>query len=210
MRNSTASLATKEGVSLSSRLNKVGIVTGIIGTIFGISWAIFVYFIPASYTGLNSEFYGIWSSKYSYQISNGNVRVIGTTELFRNGNYNFVGQIGIKSVVDNNSVDVLFDVDGAGVWEGDSKIFLMKLNDIKSYPVSLEFNSKAINLKNLGGKLEGIIPKLSDFIPTGISEQYDSKFLKNNLLKLKTNDPLGNIITILMKKTTKRHQRKRS
>ena len=190
-----------EQYTLSKRLNNAAAIVGIIG----FSWTVFNHFFPATPSNLNSDYVGIWFSSYNYPITKGKVDVIGTTEYFKNGSYNFVGQITVTSRNENEAVKVVYDADGAGNWEGDSESLLIKLNDIKSYPVSLKYGNKEVEHH----LLHKLVPELNEFIPEGVSQNYDVDFIKSNTIAMSTLDPIGNKLKFVMSRSQKRYQRTR-
>ncbi len=190
-----------------NRLSVVGLWVGIIAGIFGVCWSVYTHWSPFDDKLTNSDdFLGIWQSKYSYSITNGTATVNGTTEYFKNGMYNFTGIMIIDSKTnDASTIKVMYDIDGAGEWEHDTKNFYVKLTDSKTYPRFLQIDNRNFDLKE--PKFRALVPALEDFIPSNLTEQYVivDKDAKNIVFEL--DDPFGKTFSMVLRKVDKRFQR---
>lgn len=179
-----------------------------VSTIVGGVFAVLAVVLPsAPNEPRNPDVYGIWSSKYSYPCSNGMVEVNGTTEYLKNGNYNFTGQMKLDGVMGKQTFRILYDVDGAGEWSADSKSIIIKLMDIKSYPKSIEIDSRKIDPQMIVAITGKEFPGLSDAIPKGTSDEFTIVKLEKNSMVLQADDPKGQLLAIQMNRETQRFQR---
>lgn len=188
-------------------MNKLGMWVGIIAGIFGIFWSVYTYWNPFEDSLRNSDdFLGIWQSKYSYSITNGTATVRGTSEYFKNGKYNFIGIMELNSTNNNSDkVKVVYDVDGVGQWNNDSNNLYITLTNSISYPRTLQVNNEQFDLKI--PKVRALVPKLEEFVPNNMSEQYVIVRKEAKSMILEVDDPLGKTFSIVMSKVDKRFQR---
>jgi hypothetical protein len=135
------------------------------------------------------------------------VEVNGTTEYLKNGNYNFTGQMKLDGVMGKQTFRILYDVDGAGEWSADSKSIIIKLMDIKSYPKSIEIDSRKIDPQMIVAITGKEFPGLSDAIPKGTSDEFTIVKLEKNSMVLQADDPKGQLLAIQMNRETQRFQR---
>ena len=187
--------------------NRIGVIASIFG-ILGFVWAIYSHYTPSNTKStIDKHLYGIWYSKLGYKIKGGDYFIEGTTEYFKNNSYNFVGQISADVFFNHMTLLVTYNVDGAGTWISDSNSFLTTMTDMVSYPISINYNDKEIDIplyeKILGEKL----PKLDETIPIGSSEEFKVIKLNKNEILVEVDDLQGIIIQFKMNKRKRRFQR---
>lgn len=190
-----------------NRVSAIGLWVGIIAGIFGVFWSVYTHWSPfEDKLRTSDDFLGIWESKYSYSISNGTATVRGTTEYFKNGKYNFSGIMTINSTINNSDVlKVIYDVDGTGQWNHDSKNFYVTLTNSISHPRYLQIDNKQYDLDE--PKFLELIPTLEDFMPANMSEQYAIINKKATQITFELDDPMGKTFSMVMRKVDKRLQR---
>ena len=156
---------------------------------------------------VGSEIHGIWLSKYSYPVTGGIVDIHGTTEYFKNNHYNFVGEIGLRILSKGNSVYVLYNVDGTGVWQLDPKSLTIRLENIHSWPKFVLLNGKSADIHLLESILTKDFPKIEEALPVGINEEFGIVELTDDKFVINTDSPNGETFDIAMLKKTIRFQR---
>lgn len=162
-------------------------------------------FIPNN--SAESHIHGIWLSKYSYPIAGGTIKVHGTTEYFKNNNYNFIGEIGLRINSGVNSINILYNVDGTGIWQADSKSLTIRLDDMHSWPKSVSYNDKPVDLSLLKSILGKNFPNIEENFPIGVTEDFKIVDLSEQKIIIQTDAPNGETFVIAMVKQTKRFQR---
>ncbi len=189
-------------------LNRIGMILAIIGFVFGGFWAIYTYFYPEhTKSNIDEDLYGIWYSKYNYEISQGQFFVEGTTEYFKNNNFTFVGEISINADVDNMTFYTTYNVDATGTWSSTDESFITTIIDMRSFPIYIKYDNKEISIQ-LVEKISGKkFPSIDEYIPNGLSEEFFIKKLGSNEISIETDDIKGNTLSILMKKQKIRFQR---
>ncbi|WP_214645549.1 hypothetical protein, partial [Aliivibrio fischeri] len=193
--------ALVDEVNLKKTKGFISVIAMIIGILAGVS-----QLFPA--LGTHSAFYGIWASNYSYPVPNGKVEVDSTTEYFKNGSYNYLGQVSIIESTNKGDNIFVYEVNATGDWNNDSKNLYIKLQDIKSQIKKIKINSEEVDVIALKGVM--VLPKIEDVLSKGTNEQYEILSCSNNEILLKVDDPFGDFFNFVMKRTTKRFQFKRS
>ncbi|MGF1719261.1 hypothetical protein L4D20_04350 [Vibrio kyushuensis] len=191
----------KEKIKLT--LERVAATAGILALLF----TIYIEMDLFDDSPRNSDkFFGIWASEYSYSVNGGVATVEGTTEYFKTGMYNFKGKMNINTLTDNqDSIKVSYDLDGTGTWLNDSENLYITLTNSKSNPTSLQVNQSLFDLSE--PKFMDLIPPLESFIPLNITGRYSIVSNENEVTSLEVNGPLGNKLSISMKKVDVTYQR---
>lgn len=187
-------------------LNNIGIIFGIVGVLF----AIYVNFNPFTEEKHDNRYIGIWFSEYSYPYAGGKVSVKGTTEYFETGFYNFVGDMEINGKANGKLVNVVYALDLSGQWNGNSNQLTVQIVDIKSTPIVLKIDSDVkdvVALRNILSVSGGSFPSVEDFVPRGITEQYDVVRLTDSSMRVRVDDPEGNHFEYDSMKQKFRYQR---
>lgn len=117
------------------------------------------------------------------------------TEFFENGGYNVTGQIEMQGVLEGHNIHAVYNLVGNGTWDGNADSLTIRLQNFKSFPISISDNNKLIDLHML--KLfTGPVPVLENSIPQGMLQTYEIKALTGKVMKLETRDPLGGLLSI--------------
>jgi len=161
--------------------------------------------IPAGLFEPNIQ--GIWLSEYSYPVSNGSLKFIGTTEYFRNKKYNFVGEAVLNVESAGSSLSVQYYVDGAGVWQADSKTIHISLSDMESSLKSVSFDGEALSADAVEPFFDSNNPIREITIPSGTSEEQKIIDISEDMMTIEKYDPAGNVLKVEMIKQTRRFQR---
>lgn len=190
------------------KIVSVALFIGVIGAFLG-NLNHFPAFLNNFKSGVPEEpnLHGIWLSKYSYPVAGGTLEVHGTTEYFKNNNYNFIGEIGLRINSEGNSVYALYNVDSTGVWQADSKSLTIRLEDMHSWPRLASFNGKPIDINFSKSILGRDFPKIEEAFPTGVSEEFKIVDLGEDRFVLNTDAPNGETFDIAMLKQKVRFQR---
>lgn len=150
----------------------------------------------------NSDLFGIWESRYSYSSASGSHEIIGTTEYFKNGNYNFVGKMILKETAHYTTLS--HNLQLSGEWETDSENLFTKVIDIKSVLIPNESFSKTVSHQELISKSSHF--SIESFIAKGTTEKFGLQSLDDNSIVLTSLDPRGNIFSIRMERKNQRFQ----
>ncbi len=190
------------------KLNRIATKLAILGFFIAGAWAVFTYFVP-EYTksNIDENLYGIWYSKYNYEISHGKLFVEGTTEYFKNHNFTFVGEISLDAKMDNITFYTTYSVDATGTWSSADESFITTIMDMRSSPIYIRYDNKEIStqlVEKISGKK---FPSIDEYIPNGLSEEFFIKKLDPNEILIDIDDIKGNTLSILMKKQKIRFQR---
>lgn len=180
-------------------LERISLLFGVILSIVGLHELISQIFEDEQH---NPDLFGIWESRYSYSSGSGSHEIVGTTEYFKNGNYNFVGKIILKETAHYTTLS--HNLQLSGEWETDGENLFTKVIDIKSVLIPNESFSKAFSHQELISKSSTF--SIESFIPKGITEKFGLQSLNDNSTVLTSLDPRGNIFSIHMERKNQRFQ----
>lgn len=159
----------------------------------------FCYLVPVEKL-FNDEpdILGIWFQQYSFSTPAGTQRIVGTTEYFRNHNYNFVGQMEVRTLFQNRSFDLLYNVDGTGQWEANSESIVIRLDNPKQQLIAAHLDGQVISLRALRAVLKENYQKLEDLLPKGSSDEFKLLAIGGSTLLIETESPQGESIQFEM------------
>lgn len=150
----------------------------------------------------NPDLFGIWESRYTYSSGSGLHEIVGTTEYFKNGNYNFVGKMLIREAAHGTTLSHNLQV--SGEWETDKENLFIKVIDIKSILVPSESFSKKMTHPEF--LYESSKLSLESLIAKGTSEKFGLQSVRESTITLTSIDPFGNKFNIHMIRTNHRFQ----
>jgi hypothetical protein len=140
-------------------------------------------------------------------VPNGLVEMNGTTEYFKNNNYNYVGEMRIKVKTNEFAIGLLYNVDGAGTWQAGDSSIVTRLEDMTSHAKSVTHNGVPIDLKLFSNELGKGLPRPEDTFPKGVSEEFKIVSVSESELVLAVDDPQGKVFKINMSRQNHRFQR---
>ena len=155
----------------------------------------------------NENIYGIWLSKYQYDVPAGLVGLHGTTEYFKNSKYHYIGEMSIEVSTDKDKINLVYDIEGTGTWQAGEGSLIIQLEDLKSRVKSVAHNGVSIDAQLYSQASGKDFPVPEDTFPKGISEEYKIIRIAKNELVVTADDPLGKVFEIIMKRQDKRFQR---
>lgn len=190
------------------KLNRVQMILAIISFPLGIFITVFLYYYPSySQENIDDYLFGIWHSKYSFKIKEGEYSIEGTTEYFKNHSYNFVGQVIINATINNEVLLITYNLDGTGTWSSDSNSFLTTMIDMKSFPISAKYNGHEIDISIFEKNTGKDAPNLDNTMPKGTNEEFKVISLGKDEILAEVDDLQGSPIRFKMTKQAKRFQR---
>lgn len=163
-----------------------------------------VQFVPILASDANDPaIYGRWLSEYEYPDSGGTVRLRGITEFFENDTYSYAGFLTHTAINGQSPVTLVFRINATGEWKGDDEKIVTTLNHMIAPLDTAQFGSTKFSGSEVAQKT-GKLPKLSDAMPQGLSEQYEVISLEPNRMELSVSNLEGNPVTIEMVRTQSR------
>jgi hypothetical protein len=117
--------------------------------------------------------------------------VSGYTQLLATGEYDFSGDVEIRSV---DGTVMLFKAVAAGTWKPSAGGFVLVASDVKSQPMVLKRRGMPdIDIGNAhSDPLQARLPRLEQFMPRGASQQYKVIEITPVRLRARSNDIRGN------------------
>lgn len=180
-------------------LEKVGLGLGILLSIYAIYEIAARWFEDEKH---NPDFFGIWEMQYSYFSRSGSHEIIGTTEYFKNGNYNFVGKMIVNEI--SHETTITHNVQLSGSWETDDDNLLTSVIDVKSVLVPDQTFSKKMSQYELLSNSSKF--SLSSLIAKGTTELFGIKSVSHKSITLTSLDPNGAKFDINMMRKYERYR----
>lgn len=150
----------------------------------------------------NPDFFGIWEMRYSYFSQSGSHEINGTTEYFKNGNYNFVGKMILNEI--SHETTITHNVQLSGHCETDDDNLLTSVIDVKSVLVPDQTFSKKMSHYELLSNSSKL--SLSSLIAKGTTELFGIKSISDESIILTSIDPNGSKFDIQMMRKYERYR----
>jgi hypothetical protein len=147
------------------------------------------YFTHQAIIPHQEDYLGKWYAHYDYVNSDGSrTELAGNTQYFANGHYNYSGTLRISVGAPNFA---LFDLSGAGEWQGDDVRLTVRLTTLTAKMVTPEFfkPSDIVDLE------QSVTHQLQ-----GRSGDYQVRKLDHHQMVLTTQGPTGDILTFTQQK----------
>ena len=145
-----------------------------------------------------AKFIGTWEEDFEFQYGGANARVDGQVSYFKNGRYNFIGELSY-SIPPKHSVTLTYKLLAAGTWTADDSTLTISRED-HNYEFSRVNTGLGVKIDEL---LKNKIISENKFdlkIINGISDQYQILGSSRNQIELEGTTPDKIKFTIKMAK----------